>query len=114
MITRGRSRQSALQDPVDLRSPSVVSRTAVPNPVPPGRTRLTRHLELRRKSYLTASPGKKAVPSDLKERVTKARSEIVRELDSVDPEGSDVEVESIVDPYVELEQLKTRMAELEV
>ena len=32
----------------------------------------------------------------------------------MDPEGSDVEVESIVDPDMELEQLKKRMAELEV
>ena len=32
----------------------------------------------------------------------------------MDPEGSDVEVESIVDPDVELEQLKKRMAELEI
>ena len=62
---------------------------------------------------MTASLGKKAVPSDSKNRVTKAHSEIVRERESVDPDGSDVAVESIVDPDVELERLRNRMTEIE-
>ena len=107
MITRGRSRQSASQDPINLRS------SALPNPVPSVGTTRTRNPAPSRKSDLTASLGKKAVPSDSKNRVTKAHSEIVRGRESVDPEGSDVEVESIVDPDVELERLRKRMTEIE-
>ena len=107
MITRGRSRQSASQDPIDIRSP------AVTNPIPLVGTTRTRNPEPRRTLDSTAPPKKNAVPSDSKKRVTNAPPKIVRELDSLDPEGSDFEVELIVDPVAELERLRKRMTEIE-
>ena len=61
----------------------------------------------------TITPKKKAVPSNPRKRATNSRAKFVAEVDPVDSEWSDVEVESIVDPDVELERLRKRMAEIE-
>ena len=115
MNTRGSRKQVVRsRDPADPSESAGGTGPSVGEPVP-STAGTSRAKAPRPKKMVnsTITPKKKAAPSNPRKRATKSRAKIVADVDPVDSEWSDVELESIVDPDVELERLRKRMAEVE-